>query len=48
MLLERLINLGVYRSDKEKINLKEVKKNWLQLPIEPKCRRLLQLLIWGR
>ena len=48
LLLERQINYGVYPSDKEKINLLEVKKNWDQLQIEPKRRRLLELLIWKK
>lgn len=48
LLLERQINYGVYRSDKEKIDLNEVKKHWNKLEIEPKRRRFLQLLIWGK
>lgn len=48
LLLERQINYGVYPSDKEKIKLSEVKKYWNQLQIEPKRRRLLELLIWNK
>jgi len=48
LLLERQINYGVYLSDKEKINLSEVKKNWDKLNIDPNRRRLLELLIWKK
>jgi len=48
LLLERQINYGVYPSDKEKINLSEVKRYWNKLNIEPKRRRLLELLIWEK
>lgn len=48
LLLERQINYGVYPSDKEKINLSEVKKNWNKLNIDPNRRRLLELLIWKK
>lgn len=46
LILERQINYGVF--GKEKINLKEVKKNWGKLNIEPKRKRLMKLLIWGK
>lgn len=45
LLLERQINYGIYLSDKEKIKLSEVKQYWNKLEIEPKRRRLLELLI---
>lgn len=48
LLLERLINYGVYRGDKEKINLAEVKENWDKLHIDNDRKRLLQYLIWGK
>ena len=48
LLLERQINYGVYPSDKEKIKLSEVKKNWNKLNIDPNRRRLLELLIWKK
>jgi len=48
LLLERQINYGVYRDDTEKINLRQVKENWNKLDIEPKRRKLLRLLIWGK
>lgn len=48
LILERQINYGVYTSDKEKINLTEVKKNWNKLKLEPKRKRLLRFLIWGK
>lgn len=48
LLLERQINYGIYLSDKEKIKLSEVKKNWNKLNIDPNRRRLLKLLIWDK
>lgn len=48
LILERMINYGIYHKDKDKIDLKEVKKNWDKLQIGPRRRRLLQLLIWGK
>lgn len=47
LLLERQINYGVY-SDKERIKLKDVKKHWNSLTIDPDRRRFLQFLIWGK
>jgi hypothetical protein len=46
LILERQINYGPGKG--EKIKLSEVKKNWDKLNIEPKRRRLLELLIWGK
>lgn len=46
LILERQINYGPDKG--EKIKLSEVKKNWDKLNIEPKRRRLLKLLIWGK
>lgn len=48
LLLERQINYGMYISDKDKIKLSEVKKNWNKLNLEPKRKRLFELLIWGK
>lgn len=48
LLLERQINGGVYLSDKEKLPLQEVKKNWNKLQIDPAKRRLLKMLIWKK
>lgn len=48
LMLERQINYGMYPSDKDKINLSEVKKNWNKLNIDPDRRRLFKLLIWGK
>lgn len=48
LLLERQINYGVDWQKGEKINLKEVKKNWDKLNIGPRRRRLFELLIWGK
>lgn len=48
LILERLINYGVYSSDKEKIRLSLVKKYWDKLNLDAPRRRLFQLLIWGK
>ena len=50
LILERMINYGVYRSDTEKIPLQDVKNNWDKLKgrIDPNRRRLFELLIWGK
>ena len=48
LILERMINYGVYESDKERISLSQVKKNWDQLDIEPDRKKLFELLIWNR
>lgn len=48
LLLERQINGGVYLSDKEKLPLQEVKKNWNKFQIDPAKRRLLKMLIWKK
>lgn len=45
LILERMINYGPGR---RKISLKEVKKNWNVLDIDPLRRRLFRLLIWGK
>ena len=47
LLLERLINYGVYRKDKKKIPLQKVKEEWNHLSLEPKRKRFLKRLIWG-
>lgn len=46
LILERQINNGVYRNDKEKIPLEDVKKYWDKLNIEPRRRHFLQFLLW--
>ncbi len=48
MILERLINYGVYPSSKEKISIKQVKKYWNELEIDPDRRRFLEFIIWGK
>jgi hypothetical protein len=48
LILERQINYGIYLSDKEKISLKDVKRNWHKLNIDPQRRRFFELLIWGK
>lgn len=48
LILERQINYGIYSSDREKIDLKEVKKHWNELNLDPLKKRLFELLIWGK
>lgn len=48
LILERLINYGVYPSSKEKISIKEVKKYWNELEIDSDRRRFLKFIIWGK
>lgn len=48
LLLERQINYGVYPSDKEKISLAEVKKNWSKLNLDSSRKRFFEFLIWGK
>lgn len=48
LILERMINYGIYESDQEKISLNEVKKSWDKLNIEPDRKKLFELLIWNR
>lgn len=48
LILERQINYGVYLHDPKKIKLSTLKKYWRKLNIDPRRRRLLQLLIWGK
>lgn len=47
-LLERLINYGVYPSDKVKLPINEIKKYWTKLKIDKDRRRFLKLIIWGK
>ncbi len=47
LILERMINYGIYPKDNKKIPLNIVKKNWNVLSIEPKRKKLLFRLIWG-
>lgn len=48
LILERQINYGVSSSDNEKIDLKEVKRHWNELILDPLKKRLMKLLIWGK
>lgn len=48
LVLERMINNGVYLKDKEKIPLSQVKKYWNKLYLEPKRKKYFQFLIWGK
>ena len=47
-ILERMINFGVYLKDKQKISLKEVKKYWHRLKIEPGRRNFFKFLLWEK
>lgn len=47
LILERQINRGMFLSDKDKIKLSDVKKNWRSLKLEPDRKRLFEFLIWG-
>lgn len=48
LILERMINYGPDK--REKIDLKEVRKNWGKLApnLFENSRRLMELLIWGK
>lgn len=48
LILERMINYGIYLSDKEKIPLRQVKKYWKKLRLFPSRRRLMEFLIWEK
>jgi len=48
LILERMINNGVYLKDKEKIPASLVKKYWRKLRLEPGRRKFLRFLIWGK
>lgn len=48
LMLERQINYGVFLSDKDKIKLSEVKKNWNKLNLDPDRKELFKFLIWGK
>lgn len=47
-ILERKINFGFYLKDKKKISLKEIKKYWHRLNIEPSRRNFFKFIIWGK
>ncbi len=46
LILERMINYGPDKG--EKIPLRDVKKNWDKLHLNPPNKRLMELLIWGK
>lgn len=48
LILERMINYGIYESDRDRISLSDVKKNWNKLQIDPARKKLFELLIWNR
>ena len=43
LILERQINYGMFLSDKDKIKLSEVKKNWKKLQLDPDRKKLFKL-----
>lgn len=45
LILERMINYG---PGEEKIDLKQVEKNWEKLNLNKYPKRLMELLIWGK
>jgi len=47
-ILERLINFGVYLSDKKKLPVKEIKKYWSKLKIDPGRKNFLKFIIWKK
>lgn len=47
LILERMINYGVYLKDKDRLPLPLVKKYWNKLRIDVGRRRFLKFLIWG-
>lgn len=47
-ILERMINYGLTPDTSGKIKLSEVKKNWPKLHLQPRKKRLFELLIWDR
>ncbi|OGF99133.1 hypothetical protein A2Y99_02865 [Candidatus Gottesmanbacteria bacterium RBG_13_37_7] len=48
LILERMINYGIFLSDKDKLNLRKVKTNWNYLHLDANRKRFLQFLIWGK
>jgi len=46
LILERKINYGIDK--REKIKLRDVKKNWTKLHLFPSRKRLFKLLIWNK
>jgi len=48
LILERMINYGIYPGDRDKISLSQVKKYWNRLAIDADRRRLMHYLIWGK
>ncbi|OGY07697.1 MAG: hypothetical protein A3D24_02870 [Candidatus Blackburnbacteria bacterium RIFCSPHIGHO2_02_FULL_39_13] len=48
LILERKINFGTKPGKTTKIKLSEVKKNWNKLKLQPRKKRLFELLIWGK
>lgn len=43
--LEQLINFGL---NKEKINKKDLKKNWDNITIDPSRKKFLHLMLWPK
>ena len=47
LMLERLINYGVYLKDKNRLPISLVRKYGDKLRLEPRRRRFLKFIIWG-
>jgi hypothetical protein len=47
-ILERMINFGIYLSDKKKLPIKLIKKYWLKLKIDHGRRRFLKFILWKK
>ena len=43
--LEQLINFGL---NGEKLNLKQTKKFWPQLSLDPQRKKFLELILWSK
>ncbi len=48
LILERMINNGIYLKDKEKIPLSQVKKYWKRLHLDVDRKKYFRFLIWGK
>jgi len=47
-IVERMINFGIYLSDKKKLPVKLIKKYWSKLKIDPSRRKFLNFILWEK
>jgi len=47
-IIERMINFGIYPSDKKKLPVKLIKKYWSKLKIDPSRRKFLNFILWEK